>query len=65
MKRNSLICLLVFAALFGNSQGIENYQSSDPRQPVVFGGSYIVYNRDTVESGSRSFFIDGRLTCAG
>lgn len=61
MKKRALIVLLTLNSLLCFGQGIDNYQSLDPKQPIVFGGSYIVYQKDTINLGPRSFFIDGRL----
>lgn len=60
MKKGLLIVLSVLAALFCCSQGIENYPSLDARQPIFFGGRYIVYDRDTIQPDPRTFFIDRR-----
>ena len=64
MKKGSLIVFYVLVALFSYSQGIENYHSLDAKNPVYFGGSFIVYNRDTIQLDPHAFFIDGRLSDA-
>src|SRR5678809_945154 len=64
MKKGSLIAFYVLVALFSYSQGIENYHSLDAKNPVYFGGSFIVYNRDTIQLDPHAFFIDGRLSDA-
>jgi len=64
MKSGSLIVLYVLSTLFLSSQGIENYHSLDDKNPIYFGGSYIIYNRDTVQLNPHSFFIDGRFSDA-
>jgi hypothetical protein len=64
MKKRLLIALSVLSALFSYCQGVENYKSLDARQPIFFGGRYIVYKNDTIQLGPHSFFVDGRLTDA-
>jgi hypothetical protein len=64
MKKAFLIVSSVLSALFCYSQGIENYHSLDSKHPISFGGRYIVFNRDTIQLGPHTFFIDGRLTDA-
>ena len=61
MKKDSLIVLSFLSTPFCNSQGIENYHSLDAKHPIYFGGSYIIYDRDTIRLGRHTFFIDGRL----
>jgi hypothetical protein len=64
MKKTSLTILSVLSVLFCFSQGVENYHSLDVKHPVFFGGKYIIFDRDTIQLGPRSFFIDGNLTDA-
>ena len=61
MKRGSLITFYVLVTLSSYSQGLENYHSLDTKNPIYFGGSYIIYNRDTIQLGPHAFFIDGGL----
>jgi len=62
MKKNILTYLFLFSMIVCNAQAVNNYRSLDARNPVIFGGDYIIYKGDTITLGPRAFFIDGQLT---
>jgi len=64
MKKFSLIVLSILTGFFCHSQGIDNYLSLDTKNPISFGGNYIVYMGDTIQLGPHHFFIDGRFSDA-
>src|SRR6187551_3235704 len=63
MKRLCFASLLLCLSVVAQSQK-PNYKSLDPKLPIAFGGSYIVYKGDTVKLGPKAFFVDGQLTDA-
>jgi hypothetical protein len=50
--------------IYSAAQSVSGYQSLDKKQPIVFGGKYIVFKGDTIVLGPKAFFIDGSLTDA-
>jgi hypothetical protein len=62
MKKVILSGLTLLIILFCSAQQMKGYQSLDAKQPIVFGGEYIVYNGDTTILGPKALFIDGQLT---
>ncbi|TXK36662.1 hypothetical protein FVR03_17155 [Pontibacter qinzhouensis] len=56
------ICLLVMMCCF--AQQNKNYRSLDADNPIVFSGSYIVYQEKKIQLGPHAFFIDGQLSDA-
>lgn len=62
MKKYCLLLYILLAAITAASQGVENYQSSDIKQPIYFGGDFIIYKQDTIKLGPHAFFIDGQLS---
>ena len=62
MKINVLTVLSLLAAIVCQGQQVSGYKSLDAGNPVVFGGSYIVYHGKTIMLGPRAFFIDGQFT---
>lgn len=64
MKKVILSCLSFLLLSFCFSQPLKGYQSLDASHPINFGGSYIVYDGDTVPLGPKAFFVDGQLSDA-
>jgi hypothetical protein len=62
MKKAILFSLSLLVLLFCSAQQVKSYQSLDPKQPIIFGGDYIVYKGDTIALGPKALFIDGQLT---
>src|SRR5690554_1158456 len=56
--------LLSFAFPLGPclAQELPDYTPLDVADPVVFKGTYLVYDGDTVVLGARAFFVDGQLS---
>ncbi|MBN1181608.1 MAG: hypothetical protein JXB49_04915 [Bacteroidales bacterium] len=61
MKSYQTILFLLFYSSSCFSQSI-NYTPLDKSNPIQFGGSYIIYQNDTINLGHRAFFIDGQLS---
>lgn len=55
------LLLLYYAT--GSAQNY-TYSSLDPNTPITFNGQYIVFEKDTIPLGPKSFFIDGQLSDA-
>jgi hypothetical protein len=62
LKKTILSALSLLIILICSAQPVKTYKTLDPKQPIVFGGKYIVYAGDTVTLGPNAFFIDGQLT---
>lgn len=54
--------LSLLAALACSAQSVTGYKSLDARNPIVFGGDYIVYQGKNIILGPKAFFIDGKFT---
>ncbi|SDK26589.1 hypothetical protein SAMN05421823_102297 [Catalinimonas alkaloidigena] len=63
MQHYFFFCILFFIGLTCVAQPTR-YSSLDPEHPIQFGGSYVVYQTDTISLGPTSFFIDGQLSDA-
>ncbi|WP_224996322.1 hypothetical protein [Cesiribacter sp. SM1] len=59
-----LMCLVFWASIHCSAQQNTAYKSLDTKNPIVFGGDYIIYQDDTFTLGPKAFFIDGQLTDA-
>ncbi|WP_116126480.1 hypothetical protein [Lewinella sp. IMCC34183] len=55
---------LTLLLLLATAAGAQDYQPLDPRDPVDFRGSYLVYRGDTIRPGPRTFYVDGQLSAA-
>ncbi|WP_321330656.1 hypothetical protein [uncultured Bacteroides sp.] len=64
MKHTILFLLLTAIAPFLSAQGVDGYQSLDAENPILFGGTYIVYQGDKIALNEKNFFVDGRLSAA-
>jgi hypothetical protein len=62
MKRTIFFSIFLFTALVCAAQQVAVYKSLDNKNPIVFGGDYIVYQGRTIKLGPRAFFIDGQFT---
>lgn len=76
MKNNIIksaikLALLVFFALVGVNTGIsstayaanvDGYTPLDTSDPIEFGGTYIVYDGQTINLGEKAIYIDGSLS---
>lgn len=62
MKNILLTCLLLCTVLFASSKQIENYQSIDPKSPILFEGDHIIFQDNAIQLGPKAFFIDGQMT---
>lgn len=61
MQKTILTFLSLLAVLVCSAQSIAGYKSLDTKNPIVFGGNYVVYHGDTIKLGPKAFFIDGQL----
>lgn len=61
VQKALLFIFLLISYCLSMGQGIGNYRSLDTSQPIFFGGDFIVFNKDTIRLGEKSFFIDGSL----
>jgi hypothetical protein len=64
MKKAILTSLFLLAVMTCSGQQFSDYKSLDPKNPIGFGGDYIVYKGKTITLGPKAFFIDGQLTDA-
>lgn len=62
MKKVIFTSLAWLTILCCSAQKGFDYKPLDDKNPIVFGGNYIVYQRDTIVLGPKAFFIDGQLT---
>src|SRR5690554_7337929 len=62
MKKLIFSCLLLFLLGHCLAQELPDYTPLDVADPVVFKGTYLVYDGDTVVLGARAFFVDGQLS---
>lgn len=62
MKKAIVSGLLFFILLGCAAQNITAYKSLDGRQPITFGGDYIIYKGDSIRLGPKAMFIDGQLS---
>ena len=62
MRRIVIALYGLFACLSClSAQSVNNYQSLDPTDPIVFGGDHIVYKNQKITLGNNAFFLDGNL----
>ena len=62
MKKTIFTGLSLLAVLVCSAQPVRSYKSLDARNPIVFGGDYIVYQGKTIKLGPKAIFIDGQFT---
>jgi hypothetical protein len=62
MKKLSILLISVFLVISCSAQLSGAFKSLDTKNPIVFGGDYIVYKGNKIRLGPKAFFISGQFT---
>jgi hypothetical protein len=62
MKKLLINLIPIFLVINCSAQLSGEFKSLDTKNPIVFGGDYIVYKGHQIELGPKAFFISGQFT---
>ena len=62
MKKLIIILIHIFLMINCSAQSSGEFKSLDTKNPIIFGGDYIVYKGNKIKLGPKAFFISGQLT---